>query len=91
MLLIKNKLNSIDKRLKHLKDNNNKIIIEFITDLKNSKLYYILKVVNNSQIIYSQEIEDTPNKHISDLIDKYNCSIDYEFYNIVDNKKIQTI
>lgn len=95
MLLVKNKLDTINKRLNQLRDKNNKIVLEFITNLEgnNSELYHILKVVNsNNQIIYSIEVkDDKPSKYISDLVDKYKCNIDYEFYNIVNNQKIRTI
>lgn len=94
MLFIKNKLDSINKRLNQLNNSNNRIILEFITnfDNNNSELYHIIKVVNRfNEIIYSVEVKDKPSKYIDDLIDKYRCNVDLEFYNIVDNQKIRTI
>lgn len=94
MLFIKNKLDSINKRLNQLNNSNNRIILEFITnfDNNNSELYHIIKVVNRfNEVIYSVEVKDKPSKYIDDLIDKYRCNVDLEFYNIVDNQKIRTI
>ena len=94
MLFIKNKLDSINKRLNQLNNSNNRIILEFITnfDNNNSELYHIIKVVNRfDEVIYSVEVKDKPSKYIDDLIDKYRCNVDLEFYNIVDNQKIRTI
>ncbi len=94
MLFIKNRLNTIDKKLKLLKDKNNRIILEFITNLENnnSELYHILKVVDrDNEVLYSKEIRnDKPSKYISDVIDKYKCNVDIEFYDIINNQKIKT-
>ena len=95
MLFIKNRLNSINKRIKQLDDSNYRIILECITNLEgnNSELYHIIKVVNRfNEVIYSVDVkDDKPSKYIDDLSDKYRCKIDLEFYNIVDNQKIRTI
>jgi len=94
MLFIKNRLNSINKRIKQLDDSNYRIILECITNLEgnNSELYHIIKVVNRfNEVIYSVDVKDKPSKYIDDLSDKYRCKIDLEFYNIVDNQKIRTI
>lgn len=94
MLFIKNKLDSINKRLNQLNNSNNRIILEFITNLEgnSSELYHIIKVVNRfNEVLYSVEVKDKPSKYIDDLIDKYRCNVDLEFYNIVDNQKIRTI
>lgn len=95
MLYSKSRLDNINKRLKILKDSNNRIVLECITNFEDNKseLYHILKVVNRfNEVIEIVEIQDDkPSKYIDKLSDKYNCNIDLEFYNIVNNQKIRTI
>ena len=95
MLSIKQKINSINNRLDVLKNKDSRIILEFITEYKedNCYLWHILKVVNSyNQLIYKVDIKDEkPRHYIDDAINKYNCIVDYEFYNIIDGQKIKVI
>ena len=95
MLFIKNRLDTINKRLKHLDNSNYRIVLECISNLEgtNSELYHKIRVVNrfNEVIELIDVSDDKPSKYLDRLSDKYRCKIDLEFYDIVDNQKVRTI
>ena len=82
MVYIQNRLDSINKRLNELNNNNNKIILEFITDFRDNKsdVYHKIKVVNIfDDVLYEVEVKDKPNKYLDNLIDKYKCNVNIKF------------
>lgn len=85
-------INKIQQRLTNLDNSNNKIILEVITDLesKQGNISYILKVVNRTnEILYQEEIIGVPREYITRAINKYNCKVELDFYNIINGKKVK--
>lgn len=87
MVDVKTRVNNIFKRMDKLDLSSLKVILDFISDLDNNTLYYVIKVVDKSnKVIQSDTIYDTPREFIDRYTDKYNQIPRLDFYNIVNGK-----
>ena len=86
---IQKKIDNLCYRLKTLKDNNNKIVLECINDYDNNKYYHLIKVLDIfNNVIDTSDAIDIPKESINKYIKKYNCKINLEFFDI--NNGIKT-
>ena len=87
MINISQRVNNIFKRMDTLDLSNLKVILDFISDLDNNRLYYVIKVVDKyNKVIQSDTIYGTPRDFINKYTEKYNQIPRLDFYNIVNGK-----